>query len=201
MKKNMTSKKNTSKGLSLYWTLFSSTFVLSAFTFGGGFVIVPLMKKKYVEDLKWIEEEEMLNMIAIAQSSPGAIAVNAAIMVGYKMAGILGALITTFGTVLPPLIILTVVSFFYQDFSDNRYIGAMLKGMQAGIAAVIVDVVIGLSGDIIKKKQLISILLMIFVFVAVFFLNVNVGILILFSGILGGLVLIYRNKGKGRASK
>lgn len=197
----MTSKKNTSKGLSLYWTLFSSTFVLSAFTFGGGFVIVPLMKKKYVEDLKWIEEEEMLNMIAIAQSSPGAIAVNAAIMVGYKMAGILGALITTFGTVLPPLIILTVVSFFYQDFSDNRYIGAMLKGMQAGIAAVIVDVVIGLSGDIIKKKQLFSILLMIFVFVAVFFLNVNVGILILFSGILGGLVLIYRNKGKVRASK
>lgn len=201
MNKNMTSKKNTSKGLSLYWTLFSSTFVLSAFTFGGGFVIVPLMKKKYVEDLKWIEEEEMLNMIAIAQSSPGAIAVNAAIMVGYKMAGILGALITTFGTVLPPLIILTVVSFFYQDFSDNRYIGAMLKGMQAGIAAVIVDVVIGLSGDIIKKKQLFSILLMIFVFVAVFFLNVNVGILILFSGILGGLVLIYRNKGKVRASK
>ena len=63
---------------------------------------MPLMKKKYVEDLKWIEEEEMLNMIAIAQSSPGAIAVNAAIMVGYKMAGILGALITTFGTVLPP---------------------------------------------------------------------------------------------------
>lgn len=98
----------------MYWTLFSSTFVLSAFTFGGGFVIVPLMKKKYVEDLKWIEEEEMLNMIAIAQSSPGAIAVNAAIMVGYKMAGILGALITTFGTVLPPLIILTVVSFFIR---------------------------------------------------------------------------------------
>lgn len=70
-----------------YWKLFSSTFYLSAFTFGGGFVIIPLMKKKFVDNLHWIEEEEMLDLTAIAQSSPGAIAVNASILVGYRVAG------------------------------------------------------------------------------------------------------------------
>ena len=69
-----------------YWTLFLSTFQLSAFTFGGGFVIIPLMRKKFVEKLKWIDEQEMLDLTAIAQSSPGAIAVNASILVGYRVA-------------------------------------------------------------------------------------------------------------------
>lgn len=182
------------KNFNLYWTLFSSTFLLSAFTFGGGFVIVPLMKKKYVDQLKWIEEEEMLNMIAIAQSSPGAIAVNAAIMVGYKMAGVFGALITTLGTVLPPLITLTIISFFYHEFRDNRYISAMLKGMQAGIAAIITDVVVGLSKNIIKKRQSLSVVMMLVAFVAVFFFNVNVIIIVLLAGLIGALASYYQAK-------
>ena len=86
-----------------YWKLFSSTFCLSAFTFGGGYIIIPLMRKKFVEELHWIEEQEMLDLSAIAQSSPGAIAVNAAILVGYRIAGIPGALVTICGTILPPL--------------------------------------------------------------------------------------------------
>lgn len=188
------------KNFNLYWTLFSTTFLLSAFTFGGGFVIVPLMKKKYVDQLKWIEEEEMLNMIAIAQSSPGAIAVNAAIMVGYKMAGVFGALITTLGTVLPPLITLTIISFFYHEFRDNRYISAMLKGMQAGIAAIITDVVVGLSKNIIKKRQSLSVVMMVVAFVAVFFFNVNVIIIVLLAGLIGALASYYQAKREGRDS-
>ena len=74
-----------------YLTLFTSTFTLSAFTFGGGFVIIPLMRKKFVEQLHWIDEEEMMDLTAIAQSSPGAIAVNASILVGYRVAGVHGA--------------------------------------------------------------------------------------------------------------
>lgn len=190
--------KNNNK---VYWTLFSSTFTLSAFTFGGGYVIVPLMKKKFVDKLKWIDEEEMLNMIAIAQSSPGAIAVNAAIMIGYKLAGILGAIIATVGTVLPPLIILTVISMFYQEFRDNPYISAMLKGMQAGIAAIIADVVIGLAGNIVKKNNILSIIMMIVAFIAVFFFDVNVMIVILIAGLIGAFATIYRAKTDGRAGK
>ena len=74
----------------ILWKLFISTLYLSAFTFGGGYVIVTLMKNKFVDEYHWIEENEMLDLVAIAQSSPGAIAVNGAIVVGYKLAGILG---------------------------------------------------------------------------------------------------------------
>ena len=81
--------------------LFLSTLYLSAFTFGGGYVIVTLMKKKFVDEYHWIEENEMLDLVAIAQSSPGAIAVNGAIVVGYKLAGIAGTVTAIFGTVLP----------------------------------------------------------------------------------------------------
>ena len=125
----------------IYRKLFTSTFYLSAFTFGGGYVIIPLMKKKFVDDLQWIEKDEMLNFAAIAQSSPGAVAVNAAILLGYRIAGIPGALVTILGTVLPPLLILSVISFFYAAFRDNAVVNAVLKGMQAGVTAVIADVV------------------------------------------------------------
>ena len=182
----------------VYWTLFSSTFMLSAFTFGGGYVIIPLMKKKFVDKLGWIEEDEMLNMTAIAQSSPGPIAVNAAIMIGYKLRGIIGAFVAAIGTVLPPLIILTVISQFYQEFKGNQYIGAMLKGMQGGIAAVITDVVIGLGGNIVSKRKLLSNVMMILSFVAVFFFDINVIILILVAGLIGALAVIYRIKTERR---
>lgn len=99
--------------------LFCSTFYLSAFTFGGGYVIIPLMRKKFVEQYHWIEEEEMLDLTAIAQSSPGAIAVNASILIGYRLAGLFGALVTVLGTVLPPLIILSVISVAYTALPEQ----------------------------------------------------------------------------------
>ena len=102
-----------------FWTLFVSTFTLSAFTFGGGYVIVPLMRKKFVETLKWIEEDEMMDLISIAQSAPGPIAVNSSIIIGYRLAGVPGALVTVFGTVLPPMVVLSVISQFYTAFRDN----------------------------------------------------------------------------------
>ena len=99
--------------------LFFSTLYLSAFTFGGGYVIVTLMKKKFVDELHWIDEDEMLNLVAIAQSAPGAIAVNGAIVVGYKLAGILGALVAILATILPPFLIITAISYCYALIRDN----------------------------------------------------------------------------------
>ena len=96
------------------WKIFISTLYLSAFTFGGGYVIVSLMKKKFVDEYHWIEENEMLDLVAIAQSAPGAIAVNGAIVVGYKLAGIAGVMTAILGTVIPPFLILSVLSVFYQ---------------------------------------------------------------------------------------
>ena len=86
----------------MLWQLFKATFLLSAFTFGGGFVIVSLMKKKFVEDLQWLEEEEMLDITAIAQSSPGPIPINASVILGYRMYGVIGSLVAILGTALPP---------------------------------------------------------------------------------------------------
>lgn len=135
-----------------YRKLFLSTFELSACTFGGGFVIIPLMRKKFVEELGWIEEEEMLDLTAIAQASPGAIAVNASIMLGYHIAGIPGAILAVLGTVLPPLIIISIISMFYQAFRNNVIVSMAMRGMLCGVAAVICDVVINMAKSIFQKK-------------------------------------------------
>lgn len=173
------------KDVKFYWTLFLSTFTLSSFTFGGGYVIVPLMQKRFVKELKWIDEEEMLDLVAIGQSAPGPIAVNTSIIVGYRMAGIMGSLIAVFGTVLPPLIIITIISFFYQSFRDNPVVSALLLGMQAGVAAVIVSVVIDMSAKIIKAKQVLPIVMMVLAFIAAIILNINIVIILLICGAVG----------------
>ena len=99
--------------------LFISTLYLSAFTFGGGYVIVSLLKKKFVDEYHWIENDEMLDLVAIAQSAPGAIAVNGAIAVGYKLAGIIGAFVAVIGAIIPPFVIITILSMFYEAFRDK----------------------------------------------------------------------------------
>ena len=108
------------------WNLFVSTLYLSAFTFGGGYVIVSLLKKKFVDEYHWIEEEEMLDLVAIAQSSPGAIAVNGAIVVGYKLAGLAGTVVAILGTVIPPFLIISMISIFYNLVKDNFIVSQML---------------------------------------------------------------------------
>lgn len=188
------------KDISVYITLFTSIFRISAFTFGGGFVIVPLMKKRFVNDLDWIDEDEMLDIAAIAQSSPGAIAVNAAILLGYRIAGLLGALVCIVGAILPPFIVIGVISYFYSAFSDNRIIRALLKGMQVGVAAVVLDVSVGMAGQIIKTKKAAYILLMIAAFIATFIFDINLIIIILSSAFLGIITTIYESK-KGKADK
>ena len=179
-----------------YAKLFFSTFQLSACTFGGGFVIIPLMRKKFVEELGWIGEQEMLDLTAIAQSSPGAIAVNAAILVGYHVAGIPGALVTVAGTVLPPLIIISVISCFYQAFRDNPIVNMAMAGMLAGVAAVILDVVVNMAKTIFKEKRWLPVIVMLGSFVAVRFFGVNIILIILICGLIGAGDTLLRGKGK-----
>lgn len=169
-----------------YWKLFTSTFLLSAFTFGGGYVIVPLMRKKFVETLGWLEEEEMMDLTALAQSAPGPIAVNASILIGYRIAGVLGALVTVLGTVLPPLITLSVISYFYVAFRDNRVVNLVMKGMAAGVVAVIFDVVLTMARNVLNSKRLLWLAVLVGAFVAVRVFQVNVILIILVCGAVGG---------------
>ena len=186
------------KKFRFYGKLFLSTFYLSAFTFGGGYVIVPLMRKRFVEQYHWIEEQEMLDLIAIAQSSPGAMAVNASILVGYRLAGLSGALITVAGTILPPLIIISVISLAYQAFRDNAVVNLLLKGMQAGVAAVIASVVVSMAGGILRQKRILPVCVMIGTFFMSAVLGVNVVICILACAVIGLLDTVYqRRRGKG----
>lgn len=179
---------------SKYKELFLSTLKLSACTFGGGFVIIPLMRKKFVEELGWIEEDEMLDLTAIAQSSPGAIAVNASILVGYHVAGIPGALLTVLGTVLPPLIIISIISMFYQAFRSNVFVNMAMAGMLCGVAAVICDVVINMTKSILKSKRILPIAVMIGSFIAVRFLSVNIIVIILVCAFIGALDTWHQGK-------
>ena len=167
-------------------TLFWSTLYLSAFTFGGGYVIVTLMKKKFVDEYKWIREDEMLDLVAIAQSSPGAIAVNGAIVIGYKLA-----------TILPPFAVISLVSVFYNAFRENLIISLMLEGMQAGVGAVIAVVVYEMGSGIIRGKSTSSNMIMAGAFLASCVFGVNVVLVVLVCGLIG----VVRTLAKGREER
>lgn len=175
--------------------LFFSMLRISAFTFGGGFVIVTFMKKRFVEDLGWLSEEEMLDMIALAQSSPGPIAVNAAIQMGWKMGGFPGMLCAVLGTILPPMVILSLISLGYQAFASNRIVAFALKGMSCGVAAVILDVAFSMGKNVLKETPWVSGAILLASFVATFFFGINVIWIILAAAVAGMILFSHPRKG------
>lgn len=165
--------------------LFWSTLCLSTFTFGGGYVIVSLMKKKFVDEYGWIEESEMLDLVAIAQSAPGPMAVNGAIVVGYRLAGILGAAVAAVATILPPFVIIALVSWLYDLFRDSFVVSRLLAGMRAGVGAVIASVVWDMSGDVLRQHSVVSDLILAAAFLAACVFHVSVPYILLACVLLG----------------
>ena len=174
--------------------IFLSTLYLSAFTFGGGYVIITLMKQKFVDELHWIDDDEMLDMVAIAQSSPGPIAVNGAVIIGYKLEGIAGVFSAVLGAVLPPFVILTVISMFYSAFRNMFVVQSLLTGMKAGVSAVILSVVYDMAAGVVKGKDPVNIGVMILAFAATYFGKVNVVFVILITIAFGAVRTIWREK-------
>lgn len=168
-----------------YGKLFIEMLKISTFTFGGGFVIIGMMQKKFCDELHWVSDEEVLDMTAIAQSAPGALAVNSAIIFGYRMGGIQGVLVSTLATILPPIVIISIICNIYDAFSTNKIIQIALQVMRAGVAAVIMDVVLDLGGKVFETKDWINICLMIAAFVASWILKVSSITLILLFLCLG----------------
>ena len=188
MDKQMTAKSEILK------KLFFSTFYLSAFTFGGGYVIITLLTQKFVDELHWISEDEMLDLVALAQSSPGPIAVNGAILVGYKLAGIPGVLTSVLGAVIPPFVILTLISSFYTVFKSNLIIKTLLTGMKAGVAAVIMSVVFDMMTGVTKSKDPALVIVMIAAFLANFVFHINVVFIILLTAAFGAFRTVQTQK-------
>ena len=177
--------------------LFFSTLYLSAFTCGGGYVIVTLMKKKFVDEYHWIEENEMLDLVAIAQSSPGAIAVNGAIVVGYKLAGMAGAVTAIIATIIPPFVIISLISVFYNAFRTNFLVSQMLEGMQAGVGAVIAAVVFEMGAGVVHGKNPVSMAIMVLAFLAACVLGINVVYIVIVCGLFGlARTLVQRGREK-----
>ena len=166
---------NNKSDRSTLWQLFCSMFMLSACTFGGGFVIVSLMKKEFVEKLNWLQEDEMLDVTAIAQSSPGPIPVNASVIIGYRIKGIIGSLTAVLGTIIPPMVIIAIA----------------LQVMRAGVAAVIFDVVLNLAKNVCATKRFIYISLMIISFFCAVVLDISAMLIILVCLGIGIIDLCY----------
>ena len=136
----------------------------------------------------------MLDLVAIAQSCPGPIAVNGAIVVGYQLAGIHGLLISVLATIIPPFVILSLISLCYTAFRSNAYVGWMLGGMQSGVAAVITQVVVEMTGGLVKGRQWLSILVMCAAFWASYVMEINAALIILAAAAFGLVTRVVRTK-------
>lgn len=174
--------------------LFLNMLYISAFTFGGGFVIATFMKKRFVDKYHMVEENEMLDYVAIAQSCPGAIAVNASILTGFRIGGTAGMLLSVLGTVIPPVTILCVISYLYSAFISITWIAVFLKGMQIGVAAVIFDVVYSLAKNVVKSKSVACMGVMCGAFVSAVVLKVNVIAIIISALVIGVIAVLYQRK-------
>lgn len=160
------------------WLFYINLFI-STFTFGGGYVVVPMIRKYFVQKKRLFDEEALMDMAAVAQSTPGAIAVNLSALSGYRTAGAAGAVVSCIAAVTPPLVILSIVSAFYVEFSQNQTVAAVLLGMQAGAAALIVDLTADMCMMIAKRKSWLLTLMIPAAFVANFMLHVNVAVILL----------------------
>lgn len=171
---------------------FLSCFKISAVTFGGGYVIVPLQKRRFSDELGWLDEEEVLDLVALAQSAPGPVAINASVLMGQRLFGLKGAILAVLGTVLPPLMILSLISLFYQAFSANRLVRAFLKGMQASVAALIFSAIWDMTAGVLKKRSLYQLALLILALALVFLTEVNIVLILLLCALLGWLSLFMK---------
>lgn len=169
----MKNSKNT-----YFWLLAVNLFI-SAFTFGGGYVVVPMIRRYFVDQRHLFSEEDLAGMAAVAQSTPGAIAINLSALSGYRVAGTPGAVLSCIAAVIPPLVILGLVSAFYTVFMSNILVAAVLKGMQAGVAALIVDLIIDMCDMIRKQRSLFLSAMIPAAFLANFVLGVNVALILL----------------------
>ena len=178
-----------------YLWLMGINLFISTFTFGGGYVVVPMIRRYFVEQRKYFTEEELVNMAAAAQSTPGAIAINLSALAGYRTAGAGGAVISCIAAIIPPLVILGFVSVSYAAFASNTMIAAVLKGMQAGAAALIVDLIIDMCQMVLKERSLLLTAMIPGAFLAGYVMKINVAIILVFCCLLCiGKVLLAKRR-------
>ncbi len=164
-------------------TLFLTFLRIGAFTFGGGYAMIPLIQRETVEKHKWISDDDILEIIAIAESTPGPIAINSATFVGYKVAGFWGSFCATFGVVLPSYIIISIISLILNQFSDLKAVQYAFFGIRAGVLALILKSLWTMFKKI--KKEVIPYIIMALSFIIAAFTDLNVLFIVIGSAIFG----------------
>ena len=127
--------------LEIFWSFLK----IGAFTFGGGYAMIPLIQHEVIHRRGWIEERNFLDLLTLAQTAPGPIALNTAVFVGYKRRGYLGALSAILGVILPSFLVILVVAIFFASIRNNTYVDAAFKGMRPAVVALIVAPIVGLT--------------------------------------------------------
>ena len=121
----------------IYWESFKTFFKIGIFTLGGGYAMIPLIEEEVVNKKQWVSKDEMLDLIAIAQSCPGVFAINIATFIGYKLNKVRGAIATTLGTALPSFLIILAIAIFFKQFEDNKVVAAIFRGIRPAVVALI----------------------------------------------------------------
>lgn len=163
--------------------LFTVFFRIGAFTFGGGYAMIPYIEREIVDKNKWIESEDIIDIFAIVQSVPGVIAVNSSTFVGYRVAGITGAVAATLGVVLPSYIIISIIAIFLYNFKDYPFVNEAFHGIQAGVAALMCHVVYKLGKKSVKNAYGLALTLAAFLSLTVF--GASAILVLLIAGVLG----------------
>lgn len=172
--------------------LFTTFFKIGLFSFGGGFAMIPLIQREVIEKNRWIDEKDFLDMLVLAQSTPGPIAVNTAVFIGYKTRGLLGAVATTLGTVLPSFIVILLLAIFFTEVRQNMYVDAAFRAMRPAVVALIVAPLMGL----VKGMKWYLVAVSAAVAVAVWYFGVS-PVYFICVGILVGVAIAIANGRKG----
>lgn len=177
-------------------TLFLTFLKIGAFTFGGGYAMIPIIEKEIVDKHHWINSEDILDIFAISESTPGPIAINSATFIGYKIAGVFGSFCATFGVVLPSFVIISVISLVLREFSDIKAVQYAFNGIRAGVLALIIKALVSMYKKV--PKGLFSYILMGASFVIAAFTDINV-IFVIIGCAVAGLVNSFIIKRRAKA--
>lgn len=178
----------------MLFTLFLTFFKIGLFTFGGGYAMIPFIHQYAVEKYKWITDDEFLDIIAIAESTPGPIAINSATYIGYKVKGVKGSALATFGVALPSIIIIILIAAFFMQFKDNIYVEYAFKGIRIGVSVLVLNAAIRMYKKL--DKNLLSYFLILLGFAMIFFEIIPVILVIVIGGVIGILHQVYQLRGE-----
>ena len=174
--------------LNMFWTFFK----IGAFTFGGGYAMIPLIETEVVGKKKWLSKEDFLDIIVISQTFPGALAVNSSIFIGYRISGLLGAIIGLLGVVLPSFFIILFIAAFFMKFRDYHYVNLVFQGISAAVPILIIIAVVSLAKSV--KKSYANFIIILVSMASILLFHVHPVIVIVLSGLYG--VIFYGKKVK-----